>query len=307
MTNGDSQSHLLFPQSATPSFRGTIFLYIFSNLLFLVFGFLVQRSDLLSGLIISELVFIAAPALIYTLWHRYDLSRTFCITSIRVKTVLLIMVTTGAAFVLAAVIAALQGMIFPHSQEYQKAWEMVLQEFHQIPFMVTFLVMAVLPGVCEELLFRGFLLQGMRKKYSDTIAIVIVGFLFGVIHLDPYRFFPISLLGIVFGYIVVKTGSIFSGIVAHSTNNAIIVLLSYIMLSAQSDGVQFSAPQSEGIPVMSSLTAVISAIVITGIALTIFLLGLRALPRAPIIVQPPENIEPPPLPPGFSSYRSSDN
>lgn len=300
MLNRNTHPDIFGQHPATPSFRGTVALYIFSNLLFLVSGYLLQSFDLLTILIITELVFIAGPALLYTIWKNYDLSRTFSITPISFKTVLLVIITTCAAFVPVAVIAKLQELLFPPSENYQEIWKTILYEFHQVPFIFTFFLMAILPGVCEELLFRGFLLQGIRKKYSDTVAIVIVGFLFGAIHLDLYRFFMLSLLGMLFGYMVVKTGSIFTGIVAHSTNNGIIALLSYAILISQNGEVSLPPPpQSEELTGMLTFTAVISIIIIMGIALSILFLGLRALPKAKVVEPPQEPPEPPPLPPSL--------
>lgn len=300
MCNESTPPNITWQHPDTPSFRGVIYIYIFSSVLFFIFNILNQSlhlfSDLISVLIVSEFAFIVAPALIYTILNRYNLSRTFHITPIRFTTVLIVIITTIAAFFLVAVIAALQGMIFPPSEDYKVIWEFILREFHRVPLVITLFLMSVMPGVCEELLFRGFLLHGMRKKCSDRSAIIIVGFLFGALHLDPYRFFPISLLGIVFGYMVVKTGSIFSGIVAHSTNNAIIVVLSYAALTAQNSDILLSPPpQSEQITALQTLILVILVIVMTLIALTVFLLGLRALPRAPVTGQPPGRIEENPL------------
>lgn len=277
MCNEETQPDSVVQPPATPAFRDIIIIYLFSSVLLVVFGSFFQSLHLLSGLVISEVAFVVAPALIYTLRNHYNLSRTFHITPIHVKTVLIVMTTTMAAFVLVGIIAMFQETIFPRSKDYQEIWEMVLNQFHQLPLALTLLLVAILPGVCEEFLFRGFLLHGMRKKFSDVNAIILVGLLFGAFHIDPYRFLPVSLLGILFGYMVIKTGSILTSIVAHSTNNAIAVFLSYGAKMVEERGIPITPPSPEETYPLQAFAAFIPIAVI---ALIVFLVGLRVLPRA---------------------------
>jgi membrane protease YdiL (CAAX protease family) len=277
MYNEETQHAFAVHNSETPAFKDIIVIYLFSSLLLVILGSFFQHVHLLSGLVISEIAFVVAPAVIYTFRRHYNFSRTFQIVPIRLKTVFITIVTMVAAFVLVGVLAAVQEMFVPRSVDYQELWEIVLRQFHQVPLVVTLFLVAILPGVCEELLFRGFLLHGMRKKISDLPAIIIVGVLFGLFHLDPYRFLPVTVLGIVFGYMVVKTGSIFTGMVAHSTNNTIAILLSYAAQTAINSDVPFSSQPEE---VLTPHTFLLLLPIII-VALVVFFVGLRALPRAP--------------------------
>ncbi len=264
----------------TPTFKETLLIYCFSGVLLFTLGVWAQFHHLLSGLVISQLAFIVAPAILYTSLRRYSFSQTFRLVPIRFKTIVLTIITTSAAFVLVGLIAALQEMIRPHSEAYQEIWKAILREFHQLPLVFTLLLVAVLPGICEELLFRGFLLHGMQGKCSDTTAIIIVGVLFGIFHLDPYRLLPVSLLGMLFGYMVIKTGSLFTGIVAHCTNNAIAISLSYVVALTVKDS-NITTIQPEELPLSATVISMIMMSVVAGIALVVFLVGIRALPHAP--------------------------
>lgn len=262
------------PRDERPPARDVLVVYVLASFLLIVLGSLLQELHLLTGLVISELAFVAAPPLLYTVRYRYSLSRTFALAPIRARTVWLTIVTTGAAFVLVGVIAALQELVLPRSEDYQVVWQQILQQFHELPLAATLLLVAVLPGVCEELLFRGFLLQGLRRRWSPWGAIVVVGVLFGAFHVDPYRFVPVSLLGMLFGYLVLKTGSILTGMVAHATNNSIAILISYAILTAQEQ--QKLPPQTtaESLLTVASLLQMLPMI---AIALIVFIIGLRAL------------------------------
>lgn len=253
-------------------------IFILFTVLLLVFGWPLQELHLLIGLFVTEIVLLVVPTLLYAVWYHHPLKATFSLAPIRFKAVWLTIVTTVAAFVLVMGVGVVQEFIRPRSQEYQQLLEQMLRQFHQIPFPVTFGLIAMLPGICEEFLFRGLLLCGLRGKFSDGIAIVLAGILFGIFHLDPYRVLPVTLLGILFGYMVVKTGSIFTGMIAHMTNNGIAISLSYFALKFQDQIPVESSPSD--VPEMSPILTVALSIVAIAVAVVVFIAGLRALPKA---------------------------
>jgi len=91
-------------------------------------------------------------------------------------------------------------------------------------------MIALLPALGEELIFRG-LLQKVFAKWTGNVhvAIVITGFLFSLMHLQFYGFFPRWLLGVMFGYLLVWSGTIWLPIFAHFVNNAVAVFFSYMI------------------------------------------------------------------------------
>lgn len=91
--------------------------------------------------------------------------------------------------------------------------------------LTSFLVIALVAGVSEEILFRGFLQNGLvRAGFSTHAAIWLTAFLFSAIHLQFYGFLPRMLLGGLMGYLLVWSGSVWLPIVVHSTNNALFLL-----------------------------------------------------------------------------------
>ena len=91
-------------------------------------------------------------------------------------------------------------------------------------------MIALLPAIGEELIFRG-LLQKIFTQWTGNvhIAIIVTGFLFSAMHLQFYGFFPRWLLGVMFGYLLVWSGTIWLPIFAHFVNNAVAVFFSYMI------------------------------------------------------------------------------
>ena len=84
---------------------------------------------------------------------------------------------------------------------------------------------ALVPAVCEEILFRGYLQRSFEKSWGVWISIVISGLIFGAYHLQLTNFLPLSAIGILLAYMTWTTGSIYPAMVAHFVNNGASVLL----------------------------------------------------------------------------------
>ena len=98
-------------------------------------------------------------------------------------------------------------------------------------------LMAFLPALSEELSFRGTLQQLIAKsqelRAKSHMAIWITAIIFSAIHMQFYGFIPRMLMGAMFGYVFVWTGSLWVPIVMHFTNNALAVIVYYIVANSQ--------------------------------------------------------------------------
>lgn len=95
-------------------------------------------------------------------------------------------------------------------------------------FLFGFLVIAILPGIGEEFLFRGLLQNSLHKWTKNAhVAIWVSAFIFGAIHLQFYGLVPRMMLGAVFGYLYLWSGNIWYPIISHIANNGIAVIAVY--------------------------------------------------------------------------------
>ncbi len=89
--------------------------------------------------------------------------------------------------------------------------------------------------VCEEFFFRGLLQNSlMSPRLTRTAAIVVTSVIFSAFHLDPVGFLARVELGVLFGVLLVRTGSLWPSILAHSANNLVSTL---IFLASRQAGV----------------------------------------------------------------------
>ena len=95
--------------------------------------------------------------------------------------------------------------------------------------LINILVIAILPGLGEELIFRGVLQNIFKEKlYNKHIAIFLTGIIFSAIHVQFLGFLPRALMGIVLGYLYEYSGSLTISIIAHCTNNALAAIAAYL-------------------------------------------------------------------------------
>ena len=94
-------------------------------------------------------------------------------------------------------------------------------------------LMAVLPALAEELSFRGTLQQvlaeSQESRVKSHIAIWVTAFIFSAIHMQFYGFVPRMLMGAMFGYLFVWSGSLWIPIVMHFVNNGVAVVAYYVL------------------------------------------------------------------------------
>ncbi|HLT87689.1 MAG TPA: CPBP family intramembrane glutamic endopeptidase [Sphingobacterium sp.] len=127
--------------------------------------------------------------------------------------------------------------------------------------LLNIVVMAVLPGIGEELFFRGALQQiGTRIFKNEYIAIWIVALVFSTIHVQFYGFFPRLLLGVFFGYMVVWTRNIWTAVIAHFVNNSMVVILAFYYAAQGKSYAELM--ESDSYPIIVYLGSLIFSIII---------------------------------------------
>lgn len=110
-------------------------------------------------------------------------------------------------------------------------FEELAAEIRSTPLSWRLGTLAVVPAVCEELFFRGFLLQAFREKLGGWTNVALTAVLFGLFHvlvgdtLLAVRFLPTTLLGLVLGWLSLHTGSVWPGMLLHGLHNSVLISL----------------------------------------------------------------------------------
>ena len=111
--------------------------------------------------------------------------------------------------------------------------------------LLNLLMLAAIPAICEEFVFRGVIQKTLVGWFRNPhVAIVVTAAVFSLTHFEMFYFVPRFVLGICLGYIYYYTRTIWASVLAHFTNNALIVVLTY----AHNAGIFAADPQSLQLP-----------------------------------------------------------
>jgi len=104
-------------------------------------------------------------------------------------------------------------------------WELFSKIFESdFGWWGAFFRVAIVAPVVEELIFRGLILHGLRRNYNAIVAVIISALLFALFHLNPWQFPATFVLGLLLGWIMIRTNNILLAIIGHSINNLLVLL-----------------------------------------------------------------------------------
>lgn len=110
------------------------------------------------------------------------------------------------------------------------------------PAWLVLLAIAITPAVCEEFLFRGYVLSAFNRPGQHRLAVVISAVAFGAVHMIPQQVFYATLLGLVLGLLAIRTRSIWPGLLFHLAFNAISVIQERMSVAAGGSGLHYDWP-----------------------------------------------------------------
>jgi len=115
--------------------------------------------------------------------------------------------------------------VYPISETAIAAMKPFTDQIGNAPWLYVVLLMAVLPAVCEELAFRGFMFGGLVRQGSPLRAILVTSVAFGISHGVLQQSISATTMGLILGWIALRTGSVLPCMLIHVTNNALSVSL----------------------------------------------------------------------------------
>lgn len=124
-----------------------------------------------------------------------------------------------------------------------KALDLIIYYDNVPQFLIIFFLVAILPAIGEELLFRGIVQNEILDIFRNPhAAIFLSAFLFSFVHFQFFGFFPRMLLGMLFGYLYYWSGNILIPVSIHCLNNGL-TLINMNMLKEKKTEIDLSSTQ----------------------------------------------------------------
>ncbi|MEM9585886.1 MAG: ABC transporter permease subunit/CPBP intramembrane protease [Planctomycetota bacterium] len=138
---------------------------------------------------------------------------------------------------------------YPVSEQAMAAMKPFNEHITSAPWLTVVFLMAVVPAICEELAFRGFIFGGLVREKGRLRAVLVSAVIFGISHGVLQQSIAATVMGLLLGWITLKTGSVLPTILLHFTNNALSVSMgriaesswegSKLFLKVTPDGVEY--------------------------------------------------------------------
>lgn len=211
-------------QNSGVNLFGVNMVFMVTAILLVTIGYFLQTVNIYYGLLVTELVIIIGPVLVYTAVKKVAITDVFRIKPVSSRILVLCALIMLSAYpvglflnLVGNLILSLFGDLIPMPIPVAE---------NGTEYVINLLVIALTAGIAEELFFRGLVLKGY-EVFGRKKAIIITALLFGIFHFNIQNFIGPVFLGLIFGYLAVKTGSIFPAIVGHFINNALSVTIAF--------------------------------------------------------------------------------
>jgi sodium transport system permease protein len=197
-------------------------------LLYFYLGVRLQVLDLERGLFASQWLLLALPAVAFVAVGPYRVRETLALRAAEPRAFAAALLIVAGGIPLGWALGWLQTFFIEIPEEFLVAFEDLLTADSPARLAWLLLAVAVTPAICEELVFRGVLLQGLGSGSRARRAVIGSALVFGAFHLSfetVIRFLPTAWLGLLFGLVVWRTRSIFPSMMMHFVNNATVLVL----------------------------------------------------------------------------------
>lgn len=183
-----------------------------------------------------------------------------------------------SSYILAMVVLLIQYRLFPGEMETIN--EGLNDVIYSVPFLVSVIVVALLPAICEEAVHRGVIIHTMYRIRKEWLVVLIMGIYFGLFHANPLRFLPTAILGAVMSYIMLETENMVYSSAFHMINNLVpMVLQEFLLKTSQLQQAQNQLTGTDGtmtVPLISiGVYLILGAAVPFGMYLGNYLLHKR--------------------------------
>jgi sodium transport system permease protein len=208
-----------FKPSNVPTSGMVVFLFSICMLMFFYGGTPLQTAFGIHGVYLNLWLFFLLPTVLLLIGTRVRLTTALNIRTPSPLALPAVLLICAGWIIIVLQLGAWHDSILPMPQAMIDTMNDIM-DWQTTPFLLLLFAVAISPAICEEFLFRGAILSGLRGKMPVWILLPLIGILFGAAHVSVYKFLVTSASGIVLTYLVWRSGSIFTSVLAHAIINA---------------------------------------------------------------------------------------
>ncbi|MBR5515434.1 MAG: CPBP family intramembrane metalloprotease, partial [Clostridia bacterium] len=207
------------------------------SILLLILSAFITANSLVASMVVTELALLL-PALLFVILRKDNISCRFALKLPSIGNFFSsILIFVGMNALQNAVTFVLYPLYYNKTENPDIG---MLDSFEGVSPYVLLIAIAVMPAICEEMLFRGYFLSAFtqnKTKLSAILGISISSIMFSILHFSIYKLPMTLIMGIAFAYIAYKSGSILISGIFHFLTNANALISYYTLMGADSEPV----------------------------------------------------------------------
>ncbi len=176
--------------------------------------------------IFMPIMFVLLPAAVLA-YARIDVTETLNLKTPSLRYLVAALFLGATAWIPLHELTLLQQLVFPIPAGLADQFKKMEEALRRLDPAQAILLVALVPAVCEELLFRGLLLSGLTTATRWGVALLVSAVIFGIFHFLAFRFVPTFAMGLLLGFLCLRARSIVPCILAHFLHNALVAATLY--------------------------------------------------------------------------------
>lgn len=221
--------HLLRDKGPVPTTGAAVACFATILTLSWYVSLLLSGADPLRGMVIGHILFILGPPVVFALLFTKSPRTTL---RLRWPGWSDLALAAGLAIAIHPLSSELRPWVETYFPVPKHLVEAMGKLFEGVSLPVALAVFALMPAITEEVAFRGFILSGLRTGHKAGSAVIISAVLFGLMHVVIslfQQFFNATILGVVLGWLALKTRSLYPGVIFHALSNGLAVLAGVLL------------------------------------------------------------------------------
>jgi membrane protease YdiL (CAAX protease family) len=211
---------LFYSGQPLPGASLVLFLAAIISFLQIPANYLIIRVSHSLGIFLNEIFLIAGLPVLTVITLKFDRSKIFPLFRPKTSAWIISVIFASAAALLIDYAAAGSEYFFPLPEKHKEMLDRLMGFQNTPEFLWKLLLLAVIPGFCEEVFFRGFCQTSLEASWGTKTAIIVTAVLFAILHGNPWYIHLYFLLGFFLGFVYAASRTLWIPITCHVVNNA---------------------------------------------------------------------------------------
>jgi membrane protease YdiL (CAAX protease family) len=180
----------------------------------------IHHVDLGLGVFLNEIVFILGITILVVRVFKFDRKKIFPFKLPLARSILPLLIAVAGMVVVIDYLTWVSDQLLPLPERYQTALDSIMSVTSPLDLAYKLILLSLIPGICEEIFFRGFVQTSLARLKGKWFGIMIASFLFALLHGNPWYFPLYFLLGLFLSWMYSASATLVVPIACHILNNA---------------------------------------------------------------------------------------